>query len=326
MPLPHHMVTVCCLSMLISSLISPLTVSAQSEITPPQVFAAVVELRNELELVRVAMQAPRETRTEIAVHGAQPREVYFQAVALVLKSSRLCTQSFMPDFGPPAVAEINPPRDLAPKHVWNQVQRAIGQIRCVKDNLQLADRAEPAIDDVRKTPNDVFKAIVQANRQMNLLLSIQFAPREVFALAHLANEHTAALLDELAPIWRVDAPALPDYVENKRPADVYERLIRCYTLIEQIARESGLMVLKIDETANPDLVPSDVFDMASLVLSEIRYFTTLVGMDIKFALFIPEQKVPSDVYQSVGQLETRLRVLARLVDIYPSWHTLRNSG
>ena len=187
---------------------------AQNEITPPHVYAAVVQLRNELELFRVAIDAPLESRPEIGVRDAQPREVYFQAVALVLKASRLCTQSFMTDFGPPPVAEIDPPRNLAPEHVWNQVQRAIGQIHCAKGNHQITAQAQPGAVDTSKTPTDVFKGIVQANRQLNLLLSTKFAPREVFALAHLANEHTAALLGRLIPVWRVDAPPLPAYQET----------------------------------------------------------------------------------------------------------------
>ena len=83
-------------------------------------------------------------------------------------------------------------------------------------------------------------------------------------------------------------------------------------------------MLKLETTADPNTVPSDVFDLASLVLSEIRYFSTLVGVDVKFALFIPEEKLPSDVYQSVGQLEARLAVLETLVDDYPNWHSMEH--
>ena len=319
----HHLVRVVCAFLIPLVLSTPSAVLGQT-IDPPQVFAVVAQLRNELEMIRIAMDAPRETRPEIAVRNAQPREVYFQAVTLVLKGSRLCNQSFMTDLGPPAEGDIEAPTDVVPRHVWNQVQRALRQVRCAKTNLELTESTGSVPVDPTKTPTDVFKSIVQANRQMNLLLRTQVAPGDVFALVYLSNQSTASILDELIPVWRMRAPELPAYEEDKIPADVYQRLVTCYDIIEQIAQVSDLEVLRLDAEleVDPAIVPGDVFDMAALVHSEIRYFTEQLDMNLKFALFVPEKKDPSDVYQLAGQLEAQLRLLWRLVAQFPTWHRL----
>ena len=319
----RHLVRVVCAFLMPLVLSAPPAVLGQT-IDPPQVFAVVAELRNELEMIRIAMGAPRMSRPEIAVRNAQPREVYFQAVTLVLKGSRLCNQSFMTDLGPPAEGDIEAPRDVVPRHVWNQVQRALRQMHCVKTNLELTESTGPVPVDPTKTPTDVFKAIVQANRQMNLLLRTQLAPRDVFALVYLSNQSTELLLDELMPVWRTRAVELPAYEEDKIPAEVYQRLVTCYDIIEQIAQVSDLQVLRLDAEleVDPAIVPGDVFDMAALVHSELRYFTTQLDMNLKLALFVPEDKDPSDVYQLTGQLESRLRLLWRLVAQFPTWHRL----
>jgi hypothetical protein len=59
-------------------------------IQPPDVHSHTVLLRQELDVLAFEMGEVRHTRPEIRVVNVQPREVYFQALTLLQKSSRLC--------------------------------------------------------------------------------------------------------------------------------------------------------------------------------------------------------------------------------------------
>ena len=104
----------------------------------------------------------------LIVRNAQPREVYFQAVTLFLKTYRLCGQfgrrSMQSRFSPEIMPDISPLKDLRPEHVWHLAHCALGQLKCVKVNLQLTQQADTPPRDALKTPTDVFNTVVQVNR------------------------------------------------------------------------------------------------------------------------------------------------------------------
>ncbi len=53
-----------------------------AEIEPPDVYQSTMVVRGELERIREALDKPRDSRAEINIRNAQPREVFFQAVTL----------------------------------------------------------------------------------------------------------------------------------------------------------------------------------------------------------------------------------------------------
>ena len=65
----------------------------------------------------------------------------------------------------------------------------------------------------------------------------------------------------------------PPFEPRKQPADVYRRLVECFALIQQIAERSKIKILtlRISEADMAEATPSDVFDIASLVVSELAY-------------------------------------------------------
>ncbi len=275
-------------------------------IEPPDVYQNTLVIRAELEEIRKFMGRPIEGRPEINVHGAQPREVFFQAITLWVKANRLCREARGAGMAHLAKIEIAPPENVTPADVWTLTQNAMGRLICVKWELGLGGRAPIPPRDASKTPTDVFRSIVQANRQLNHLLTSPFSPGEVFAIVNLSNEYVAETLDRLVPGWRADAPPLPAYVEGKAPIDVFGRLTRCYAVVRQIAERSELAMLEFEADLDQPITPSDVFDLASLVFSEIRYLAAKIGVKKRYKFRPQTDKVPSDVYQQAQHLEALL--------------------
>lgn len=299
----------------------PLSQSAHArKIEPPDVFQNILIIRGELERIRIALGKPREQRAEIEIRDAQPREVFFQAITLWVKTERLCRESRGAGASSLARIHVAPPDDVTPRDVWTLTQNAIGRLSCVKRVLDLdGDVATPSRDD-SKTPTDVFRSVVQANRQLNLLLEHPFNPSDVFAIVTLTNDYLVETMDKLSPGWRADEPKLPAHAGGKQPIDVYRQLTRCLAVIQRIAAHSDLDMLEFEADLEQDIVPSDVFDIASLVLSEVRYFASEIGLKKRYAFREFGKKVPADVYQLARWQEALLETFEALAKRDPKWH------
>ena len=280
-----------------------------NEIEPPDVYQNTLAIRAELETIREFMGRPLEKRPEISVHEAQPREVFFQAITLWIKANRLCREARGASMAHMAKIEIAPPKNVTPSDVWTLTQNTMGRLICVKRELGLEGRASRPSRDASKTPTDVFRSIVQANRQLNHLLENPFSPSDVFAIVNLSNEYVTETLDQLVPEWRADAPLLPTYVADKAPIDVFGQLYKCYAAVRRIAKLTDLAMLELEVEHDQPVTPSDVFDLASLVFSEVRFLATTAGVEKRYRIRPQAEKVPSDVYQQARHLEALLAVL-----------------
>ncbi|MFQ5715698.1 MAG: hypothetical protein ACE5GQ_01195 [Nitrospinales bacterium] len=63
----------------------------------------------------------------------------------------------------------------------------------------------------------------------------------------------------------------------------------------------------------------DVYDLASLLVSELTYLNHLIGNNRHLVSFYPGRKFPSHVYQETGMLQTQLQALSKQVKAQPNW-------
>ena len=327
----HH-----CLSLLLAAVllvISPLNQAQRSPspdnpsndfnnapVTIPEVFVHIALVQAELELIRFEMGKPRSKQPELIVSGTTPRDLFFQALTLFRKANRFSFEQTRQRVTTPDI----PGKNIQPTQVYSVIDSALIQIRLVKKQLGIMEAGEVIPLDTVAIPDDVFTAIIQANRQLNLLLDRQFAPSEVFQQVTLAVGYTSQLLTQFPETTSTPPPA-PPLERGKRPSDVYRLLIACYELARQIAERSGLsmLILESSESQFESVAPSDVFDIASLVVSELAYLhEQLDGAQAPHEVYYPGRKLPSHVYQRAGILESQLINLLKQVEQKPDW--LRN--
>ena len=311
----------------LSILLAVVHIAAQpanaKDIQPPDVYQNSMVIRAELDQIREALGMLRNSRPEITVRGAAPREVFFQAITLWVKAERLCKEFRRAGLNHTTRIEVAPPDKVTPGDVYTLTQNVRGRLSCVRRILELDYQIDVPPRDASKTPSDVFRSIVQANRQLNLLLTHPFSPSDVFAIVSLTNEYLRETMDRLSPGWRAGEPKLPPLVQGKQPADVYRQLIRCLAVARRIAAKSNLQMLEFEADIGHTIVPSDVFDIASLVFSEVRYFATRAGIKKRYKIRARIDKVPSDVFQKALWLENLLVTFEDLVQRHPNWHASR---
>lgn len=282
-----------------------------STIQPADVYSRVQLLIAELDLLRQEMGRPRDDRPSYKVSGAAPREVFFEVTALFRKADRFCfertgEEGTLPY--PPAVGEIQP------AHVLGVVDAAIDRLREVKAQLRIPESVEAPPVDPSKQPSDVLAAAFLANRQLNRLLEQPFSPSDVFQLLTLGAGYVARLCAHAG----VAMPALPAHERRKRPGDVYARVWACLGMLREVAGAAGLTM--VDPGTMPyaadDVVPSDVYDLTSLLISELVYLHARVpGLPPPAAaeLFEVGHKIPSHCHTRAAHVELGLRALAGAV-------------
>lgn len=274
--------------------------------TPSHVYALVKDTQFLVEQLRVEMGKPKSKNIDIIISGASPREVYFQALTMFRKANRLSYEITRAKESEPLV----PGRDIAPKDVLNLVKLTNKSLEVIKDKLGIVEEISASSIE-EKISDDVFVAILRVNTQLNVLLERQFSSSDVYQLVTHAISYASRILESF-PVASKTIPEAKAYQRGKNSADVYAELASCLFLIKDTAAIFKLKMLdaKISEVKPETVTPSDVYDLASLIVSELAYLhSQLSGAKLPHRAYFPGRKFPSHVYQRVGILSSQLRMM-----------------
>ncbi len=291
--------------------VSAQTPPGRADVTPTDVFSEVSAVAHDIEQIRFYMGRPRNGQEAIAVTGVAPREVIYQAATLCEKTNRL-SQELIREIGENPVV---PDTDVIPADVLSMIELAHDRVHRIADGLGLELTQAPATSAGEKTPTDVYRAVVQLNRQINILLERRFSPADVYQQVSLAIAHAANVRGRW-PGQRI--PPEPAWELGRRPPEVYRRLLGCFEMVRRVAAADDLQVLElsVSEGSIAEATPSDVYDIASLLVSELAYVDRVLnGSPPERKSWYPGSKVPSDVFQRVGILETQLAQIIGLAGV-----------
>ena len=286
-------------------------------ITPADVFARVELLRKELDDLRFEMGKPDILEMGLLVKDATPHEVFFQARTLGQKVARL-TEELTENSEPLRIEDVS--GDIRPFHVWNVIDTALRRLLFLKQQLGLPLTNSESLPDPGTTPTQAFFSIGLANSQLNHLLMHQFSPKDVAEQIGLGIEYTTHLLQKF-PTASAPGP-LPSLERGRKPWDSYSRLMDCYMVLGDIARDSNIAMLSLatQNLNRPDIQPNEVYDLATLIISELAYLHahlphTPTPQPIKLHAPI----LPSHIYQQAGGLLAHLHELQTQVQAHPNW-------
>ena len=284
-------------------------------IGPTDVYRNVAQLRGNLEMLRKRMNKPDVKQSEIDVRDVSPREVFTQAGSMLEKSGQLILENNKEKHN---TLLLFPKEAIKPAHVYTVTERANTLVAKVVQKLGMTPAA-PDRSLSNKTPTDVFKNIIQANRQLNLLLKKRVTPSDVYRRVQAAVNYAQILTQQFG---KTALPAKEPLDNTKKPKDVYNRLVACFQLQKKILQMSDIKVMNLGENvvATDATTPGDVYDIASLVYSEVYVaFLSMKKRKLAPGSFYPGIKKPPHVFQLAGQLEKILVNLERKVAQDKDW-------
>jgi hypothetical protein len=308
----------CCLMICFTALSGRSAMAAQdetpvtgSQTTPAHVY---VELKRVLQLIDVMghfMGVPEPDPLGIRISNASPHDVYFQARTLTIKANRLSFELIRKNKLLPVLAAGT----IRPAQVKQMFFEAFGVLSEVALEFDMV-AVNPEIQfDKTMTPSHVFMTTLMANRYLNVLLERRFSPAEVYKVVNLAIGYASRLVAQYPGAERI--PKKPLYETKKKPLDVYYKLLDCFGLIKKIYKSDGYDILEIDISGlhKTNVSPSDVFDMASLIVARLDFLHKKNSLRRSpRESYFPGRKFPSDVYQQVGILEKQLANLFSYIE------------
>ncbi len=277
--------------------------ASNGEATSLSLQLHVQKISATLAFIADEMGVEQTKRPPISVTRVSPREVYFQATTLYDKSAQLMfeftseqsdeIETLMADAGQQDVLDI---LILVEKHL-DKVTAAIGG-RPSGASLN-ADRTESIAD--------IFQLIVDLNRKVNNLLDYRYSPSNVHQKVTEAISVASAILGSRGGEKTVFYPDRKQ--RKKRPRDIYHKIASMYDKMIPIMEQMGktCLILGDMEKTRKDVLPSDVYDLAVLVVSQLKYMHSLIpdARPIRDSYY-PGKVLPSDVYQRLTVLEKQI--------------------
>ncbi len=286
---------------------------AHEGVDAPDLDVVLERVRAEVDLLRFHMGKPGNTQGSPTVDDVQPHEGFLQAQNLFRKANRLARELVgAPRRSPP----VAPPdhSDVMIGDIYDPLAAALEQILDIKTKLGITEQVDTPERVPTRDLTSVYRVMVQTNRQLNLMTESTFSAGDVYDQISLAITYAGGILSafpETDPI----PEALP-FEAGKSPDDVYRQLSDCMRLNRDIANAVGLQLLRYDARGfrRAEALQSDVYDLATLLVSYISYVATrLEAPEIYPDIAKPKYVFPSHAYKHVGILRQQLtQILERL--------------
>jgi DNA helicase TIP49 (TBP-interacting protein) len=162
------------------------------------------------------------------------------------------------------------------------------------------------------TPTDVYNKLLINSRMLSNLNTNKIKPSDVLEIVNKSCEIAIVLKESLL---KNNAPLNTDKIDqvhysNKKPQDVFYNLVSLFDLVTQYAADNFTKELLSLETVkiNRKIEPSDVFDLANLLLAELSYLAHSNSLTIPndSAFMYEEEITPSIVFNRVNDIHTIL--------------------
>lgn len=277
-------------------------------VQPPDVFQAIELLQTEVENLRFAMGIPQLDRSPWRVRFATPRHVFYQAQTLYRKVNQLAREIAGVER---RLALPEPVGEITPADVMAVVREALAELDAIRPFVALPGPTELPPRDARKEPRDVLVAIVQTNRQLNLMLRRKFEASEIYLRVAIAVNLLSGVPGGATPDW-------PPLAPGREPRDLYASLIRCMRLVRTVAHAHDIPVLDLNlhaETRRNRVRLHDVYDLATTLLADVTYLTwRLEASAGTLEPDAPEYVLPAHVDQLSGAMASQLQAIGSILD------------
>jgi hypothetical protein len=290
---------------------------ASEHIEPKHVYTLARLVDEETQSIRYIMGVTKVNDTLLQVANTEPREVYFQAVNLYGKISRLhhnLTARSISDHDLPTTEQY-----IYPADVWAVLAVVLAQLDEIKEEYGITTCAPFPVVEENRVPTDVYQSLLLTIRQINQMLQEQpYTHSDVYQEVSTALYCSLNIYNTLPGMQMQKMPA---FQPSKTAEDVFAELIKTYQTTRNIMLTSGFKMLDLSTTVpSPDIKPGDIYDLAVLITSELKFLHSKAAAEknIHDAAY-PGIKFPSHVLQRLIYLHNHLQIILKEVQKNPLW-------
>lgn len=275
----------------------------------------ITQIHDVIERLRLEMGKPPVAEPDVTVRMVSYRELYYLAKSLFTKTNNLYFEWTRQRHALPGAQG----QDITERDVTELVSLSKNLLAKVGAVIGETLDEAPVAPAGGENTDELFCHLVSANRRVNGLLTVEVIPGNVYEKVSQGVKYASELLRQFPGAERI--PDEPPLERRKRPADVHARLLGCLSVIGDIKKDIGLRYVVIErfDFKNDDVQPGDVYDLASVVMSELDhlYARTGGGKTLR-PIYYPGMKTPSQVFRRVGLLEAQLMSLKSRIASDPS--------
>ncbi|CAK0781052.1 conserved exported hypothetical protein [Gammaproteobacteria bacterium] len=286
------------------------TPHAEVEITPSEVYAQVLLVERETELVRrfTKPTAPPPTWQSVKA-DIRPRHVWQECYMVQMKIIAFRRSQGMVALTP---TTVEPRRDYDPRLNWAQAQRILTEIRFLRKVMGIPGETGIAPPVKDKQPIDVYNKLCEIEVQWDDLAGITVDSSLPFAQVLRLNEDVNAIIRKLNILDNAMPPA------NRPDAKMADSLAEAFLVLEQVQRLQRLAGLEIIDFSpfrrTEGVTANHVFNLICLTLAELQQVKAQLGLihTITPPATYQENKTPTDVVQFLGYVANKLRLISQL--------------
>lgn len=277
--------------------------------TSNDVYYLAHSIDQKISAIGLAMGETLQTRKNFDVDEVSSRAVYFQARTFYKKTGRL-----MYDFTRTPTIEIEQIEvNAKPSHVFALLTLADKHLSEVASSLNIEIPTKGLIEYHTKKPKDVFLKIISMNQKINRLLDFRFSPADTFENITASIYQSSAILQTLPGVRTIEDPEALE--KNISSEQVFQRLLRIHNELGAFLKDadSDPVVFTLSPAPSVEILPSDAYDMASVVFSRIIHIASILNLDdIHTPTYYPGKMVPSNVYQRASILEKQAQLIINI--------------
>jgi hypothetical protein len=289
------------------------------EITSEHTCARISQILDEIETLRLEMGRAKDARVPMQVRGAMPREVFYFARTVHRKANQLCVELGANPVDPPSAEVAARARPAEVLRVLDGARERLAQARIhlrIEGDMYQPDLPGALWADPGKTASDVLSGCLVASRQLNAMLATAFASVD----GHARIIACLGVAQKLLGLHGAELPPPPPFERRKFPRDVFQALWETAQIIYRALSSWGVKLLETDRGfVGED--PTDVYDIATLILCELEYVASLfpAGDEPRLYAAIPMPVLPSHNYQRARQLRAAAGALGLAARARPEW-------
>ncbi|MCK5829752.1 MAG: hypothetical protein KAH20_05570 [Methylococcales bacterium] len=278
------------------------------EYTPSDVYTQALKIKQEVEVIRAHLNAPKTKIPQQFNLHFKPRHVWQKSYEIFIKINILRQNHQLPRI---TVSDLEPVKELDPGLVYEQTQRILAELAIFKDRQGITKKASQIPPQKDKTPADVYHLMNTISIQMDSINGKPFTPSFAFAQSMRVLEDLNTIL---AKLNIHDRTTPPERKNNVTASDAFNSAIEIIKEIQRLQAIAGVDFIDISTLKKKEITSNDVFNMTGIIISGVQPIKAYLNLNNQITppANIYSDKQPADTLQILGWILRKFKKIKNL--------------